>query len=57
LKKKPRLEESLPTTTEEAARKNASPDISFDLPPAAAIDDANADPVTDTQPTAGANGR
>jgi hypothetical protein len=48
-RKKQRLEEPLPTTTDEAARKTASPDVSTGLPPAAADynDDANAniDPV------------
>jgi hypothetical protein len=57
-RKKPRLEEPLPTTTDEVARKTASPDVSAGLlPPAADNDDedeANADPVTDTQPNAGA---
>jgi hypothetical protein len=47
-RKKPRLEESLPTTTDESTRETASPDVSVGLPPPAAdIDDANADPVTD----------
>jgi hypothetical protein len=52
-KKKPRLEEPLPTTTDEAVRNIASPDISVDLPPPVVDNDdvyANADPVTDTQP-------
>jgi hypothetical protein len=57
-RKKPRVEEPLPTTTtDEAARKTVSPDISVGLPPAAADNDdtnANAEPVTDTQPNAGA---
>jgi hypothetical protein len=50
-KNKPRLEEFLPVTTDEAARKTASPDLSVGLPPPAADndDDANTDPVTDTQ--------
>jgi hypothetical protein len=55
-RKKQRLEEPLPETTDEAARKTASPDISVGLPsPAAADDDANtnADPSMDTQPNAG----
>jgi hypothetical protein len=52
-KKKPRLVEPLPTTTYEAGRKTPSP--SSGLPsPAADNDDTNADPVTDTQPNAGA---
>jgi hypothetical protein len=52
-RKKPRLEEPLPTTTDLAARKTASPDVSVGLPLPAADnddDDLNADPVTDTQP-------
>jgi hypothetical protein len=51
-RKTPRLEDSLPATTDEASRKTASPDISVGLPPPAADndDDANADLVTDTQP-------
>jgi hypothetical protein len=70
-RKKRRLEESLPTTrattTDEAARKTASPDISVGPPPPTAdddidddidgdIDDANtdADFLTDTQMNAGA---
>jgi hypothetical protein len=57
-RKKPRVEEPLPTTTtttDEAARKTVSPDIPVGLPPAAADnDDAKAEPVTDTQPNAGA---
>jgi hypothetical protein len=72
-RKKPRLEEYLPTTrartrstkSDEAARKNASPDISVGLSRPASdddIDDANTDantdidPVTDTQPNAVATG-
>jgi hypothetical protein len=55
-RKKPRVEEPLPTTTtDEAARKTISPDIPVGLPPPVADnDDANAEPVTDTQPNAGA---
>jgi hypothetical protein len=59
-RKKPRLEEPLPTTTHESVRKTASPDVSAGLPPPVADcadnDDTNtnADPVTDTQPNAGA---
>jgi hypothetical protein len=46
-RKKPRTQEPLPTTPDEAA-------ISVGLPPPAADkDDANAEPVTDTQPNAG----
>jgi hypothetical protein len=68
--KKRRLEKSLPTpkakkratTTDKAARKTASPDISVGLPPPTAADgdivDANTDAnfVTDTQPNAVATG-
>jgi hypothetical protein len=52
-RKKRRLEEPLPTATDEAARKTASPDVSVALPPSDdddGIDDANAGPSTDTQP-------
>jgi hypothetical protein len=58
-RKKPRLEKPLPTTTDEASRETASPDVSERLdPPTTDNDDANvnADPVTDTQPDAGATG-
>jgi hypothetical protein len=57
-RKKPRLEEPLPTTTTDAAaRKNVSPDVLVGLsPPAADNDDTNADPETDTQPNAAATG-
>jgi hypothetical protein len=57
--KKPRLEEPLPTTTDEAARKTVSPDISVGLPSPPAVDgddDVNADPVSDTQRNAVATG-
>jgi hypothetical protein len=58
-RKKPRLEEPLPTRTDEAARKTASPDVLVGLSPSIAEKDdananANADPVTDTQPNDGA---
>jgi hypothetical protein len=54
-RKKPRLEEPLPTTKDQAVRKTPSPDITVDLsPPAADIDKANADSTMDTQPKAGA---
>jgi hypothetical protein len=58
-RKKRRLEEPLPTTIDEAARKTASPDLSVGLPPPPPAaddddDDLNADTVTDTQPNAGA---
>jgi hypothetical protein len=54
-RKKPRLDEPLPTATDEAARKTASPDFSLGLPPPAADNnDANADLVTDTTPNTGA---
>jgi hypothetical protein len=57
VRKNPRLEDPLPTTTDEAARKTASPDISEGLPPPAGDDDdANADAMTDTQPNAVATG-
>jgi hypothetical protein len=58
-RKKPRLEEPLPTT-DEAAGKTTSPAVSLGLPPpppAADVDDANANPVTNTQPNAGGTGR
>jgi hypothetical protein len=57
--KKPRLEEPLPTTTDEAARKTASPDVSIgpSHPAVADGDDANADAVTDTQPNAESSNR
>jgi hypothetical protein len=56
-KKKPRIEEPLPTTTDEVARKPASSDVSVGLPPPAEADDdndTNVDRVMDTQPNAGA---
>jgi hypothetical protein len=59
-RKKPRLEEPLPTTKDEATRETASPEISVVLSPHAAENDganADADPVTDTQPNTGATGR
>jgi hypothetical protein len=54
--KKRRLEEPLPTTADEAARKNVSPDTAVSLPPLAVDndDDINADPIPDKQPNAGA---
>jgi hypothetical protein len=55
-RKKRRLEEPLPTKTDEAASKTASPDVSVGLlPPAAAADicDTNADATTDKQPNDG----
>jgi hypothetical protein len=55
-RKKPRLEEPLPTTTDEPTREIASPDVVEGLsPPTADIDDAdaNANPATDTQLNAG----
>jgi hypothetical protein len=55
--KKPRLEEPLPTTSDQGTRETDSPDVSVGLsPPTADNDDtnANADSVTDTQPNAGA---
>jgi hypothetical protein len=57
-RKKPRLEEPLPTTTDEAARKTASPDVSVGLPPPAADNGhVDADAVTDTQSNACATRR
>jgi ribosome recycling factor len=58
-RKKPCIEEPLPgATRDEATRKTASPDVSVGLPPPAADNDhADGDPVTDTQPNAGANRR
>jgi hypothetical protein len=57
-RKKPRLEEPLPTTTDEAARKNASPDVSVvDYLPPPPSDNAAVyvDPMPDdTQPNDGA---
>jgi hypothetical protein len=64
--KRRRLEEPFPTSTDEAATKTASHDttVALSLPDAAHTsadnDDANADPVTETQPNAritGATGR
>jgi hypothetical protein len=57
-RKKPRLEEPLPPTTDEAAGKAASPDVTVGLSPAAtAADGVNADLVMGTQPNAGASTR
>jgi hypothetical protein len=54
-RKRPRLEEPLPTTTDEATRETASPVVSEGHSlPAADNDDANANLATDTQPNAGA---
>jgi hypothetical protein len=55
-RKKPRLEAPLPTATKyEATRETASPDVSGGLtPPTADDENANADPVTNTQPNTGA---
>jgi hypothetical protein len=59
-RKKPRLEEPLPTTVDKAARKPASSDVSVGLPPPVADDDDDDDDdddsVTDTQPNAGVIG-
>jgi hypothetical protein len=55
-----RVEEPLPTTTDQANRETTSPDVSVGLSPHAAVNDdtnANSDPVTDTQPKAGATRR
>jgi hypothetical protein len=50
-RKKSRLEEPLPTTTDQAAGKTDSPDpIELSSPPAVDNDDVNTDAVTDTQP-------
>jgi myb proto-oncogene protein len=52
---KPRLDEHVPTATDEAARKTASPESSAGLPPPAADNDyanANADPKTVRQSNA-----
>jgi hypothetical protein len=50
-RKKPRLEEPSSASTDEAARKTASPEISVGLPhPAADNVDVNVDPETDAQP-------
>jgi hypothetical protein len=59
-RKKPRIEDPLPATTKEAARKTASPDVSVGLssPPTAAVaTNANANLATDMQPNAGATRR
>jgi hypothetical protein len=55
-RKKPRLEEPLPTTTDEAAStKAASLYVSVDIPPPSADnDDVNVDAASDTQPNAAA---
>jgi ribosome recycling factor len=49
-RKKPRIEEPLPTTTDEAAKKLSSHDAAISLP-AADADHADADPMTGTQVT------
>jgi hypothetical protein len=50
---RPYREEPLPTTTDEAARKAATPQFAVAVPiPAADNDGANTDPVTDTRPNA-----
>jgi hypothetical protein len=55
--KKPRLEELLSTSVDEADRKIPSHDVSVGLPPPVADnDDVNVDPVTDMQPNAVATG-
>jgi hypothetical protein len=57
-RKKPRLEEPLPTTTDESAGITTPLEISEGLhPPVDHDDDANADHVTDTQPNTGTTGR
>jgi hypothetical protein len=55
-RKKPRVEEPLPTATDEAARLLLHLAVQFP-PPVADNVDANADPVTDTQSNAGETGR
>jgi hypothetical protein len=60
-RKKPRLEEPLPTTTttsttDEVDRETAVPDVSVGPPPDADNDDANSDPLTETQPHPGVPG-
>ncbi len=56
-RKKPRLDEYLPTTTDEAARKTSAPNVPAGIPPPAAdYDDANVGYVTDTQANVGATG-
>jgi hypothetical protein len=61
-RKKPRLEESLPTTIDKAAIKKVLPDVSEGYSPSAADDgddddtNADADPVSDTQANAMATG-
>jgi hypothetical protein len=54
-RKKQRPEEPLPTTIDQDARRTESLDVSAGFPPAVAEnnDDANADPVTGTQPNVG----
>jgi hypothetical protein len=48
-RKKPRLEEPLPTTTDQATRQTDSPDVSVEIfTTTADNDDANSDPMTDT---------
>jgi hypothetical protein len=55
-RKKPRLEEPLPTLIDQAARKTDSPDLSLGLPPLVADnDDTNANPMADTSSNAGAS--
>jgi hypothetical protein len=58
-KKKPRLEEPFSASTDEAAANISSPDTAVRLPAAAAaaaaVDHADADPVTDSQLNGGAS--
>jgi hypothetical protein len=55
-RKKPRLEKPFSAPRDGAATDTATTDVSLGLsPPAADKDDANTNPVTDTQPNAGAN--
>jgi hypothetical protein len=54
-RKKPRLQEPLPVTTDEATRETASPAVSEGISPLTADGaNANKDSVTDTQPNDGA---
>jgi hypothetical protein len=55
-RKKPRLEEPLPTTADEVDRETPAPDVPAGIPPPDATNDANAnaDLVTDTKPNPGA---
>jgi hypothetical protein len=59
-RKRPRLEEPLPTTTDKAYQQTDSLEVSARISPPTADgdnDDANADSVTDTQPNTGGSNR